>query len=250
MQKIQVRPGYVIQNTSVARGGVTYQRTRGSEERVGEDGIRQWIETEKTVDHVEAVKRVEAVAKKADYICRSLCASTTFGWFAAPDALPDIKARFSMLRREADEVNEFARSVGSRRRAHVGYVLTSLDLSHEDAARECARTVRETLGEIRDALRAGAVTGKDNALRGPAARAKGLDRLTVGLASEAVKLALESIVPAAREVRDAIKGGESPESAGAQVELGAIETALAWFAEEGISGGGSVDPSVGLDDLH
>jgi hypothetical protein len=226
---------------------VSYHRTRGIEEKIGADGIRQEIETEKTVDHVEAVRLISQVAKRADATLRKHCACTTFGYFATPEALPAIKAEFADLRNQADDANDFAASVGSARRVHVGYVLTMLDLSHEDAAREVSRTIRETLGEILAALRAGDVTGP--ALRTPAARARGLDRLAVGIVGETIRQAIESVGPAAKIIRDAVKAGESPESVGARVDLGAIETALAWVSDDGIGGTVGSPASVDLSGL-
>jgi hypothetical protein len=108
----------------------------------------------------------------------------------------------------------------------------------EDTAREVARTIRETLSDLLDALRSGQITGNGsgNQLRGPLARVKGLDRLAVGIAGESVKAALLSIPTARDEIKAAIERGQSPESAGASAELGAIENAIAWFQEGGISG--------------
>jgi hypothetical protein len=245
MKTIEVRAGYVVAGTTRERGGVTYRRERGSEERIGDDGVRQQIETEKTVDHVEAVRLIGQVAKQADYALRKHCTVTTFGYFATPEAIPLIRDEFQAVRAAADAANDFARRAGSARRVAVGYVLTRLDLSTEDAAREVSRTIRETLGEILAALRAGDVAGAS--FRTPLTRAKGLDRLATGIIGEAVRGALESIGPAAKEIRDAIKAGEDPASVGDRMDLGAIEQALAWVSDEGIGGErGPVDLS-GLD---
>jgi hypothetical protein len=250
MQRIQVRPGYVVSNTTRATGGVSYQRTRGSQVAIGDDGIQQDIETRKIVDHVEAVRKVASVAKAADYLCRKTCAQTTFGWYCAPDALSDLRVGFDALRDMANAANDFARSVGSASRVHVGFVPTMIDLGTEDAAREVARTIRETLSDVIEALRSGAVSGNgsENKLRGPVQRAKGLDKLATGLAGDAVRMALESIGPIAREIRDAVKRGESPESAGARMEFGALETALAWVSESGIGGEGATVDLSGADE--
>lgn len=253
IKQVQVRPGFLIQNASRATGGITYQRSRENEQAInGGDGITVRIVSDKTVDHVEAVKAVEAVNKKADYACRKLCTRTTFGWFCTDEALPLLRVEFDALRLEAVAVNQLAEHSRSERRVTIGYIVSRLDIAHEDTAREVARTVREALSGVRDALLSGAVTGGgvENKLRAPLAHCKGLDKLAIGIAGDAVRLALASIAPARVDIKAALDRGLSPESAGASVDLGAIENAIAWFQEGGIDGDASGNgSSVDIDPI-
>jgi len=191
------------------------------------------------------VKLVQGIVGKADYACRKNCTMTTFGWFATAESLPALRAEFDSLRDEADHVNDQASLNGCARRVHVGYVVSVLDLVHEDTAREVARTIRDALSNLHAAFRTGYVvgTGTENKLRAPLVHVKGLDRLAVGIAGESVKAALASIAGAKEAIKDAIRTGQSEESAGANVDLGAIENAIAWFQDGGIGGDDSGDGS-------
>jgi len=231
---VQIRPGYIVVNASQARGGITYRRTRIDEVTINAGcGVRARTVTTKEVDHVTAAAAVEAVVKRADYICRKNCAWTMIGWFATEEVLPAVMAEFDTLRDEAAHVNARAQAEGSQRRAYVNAVPARVDTTTEECAREIARTVRGVLGAIQDALHAGDIA----ALHAPLIKAKNLDRLTIGLPGEAVRNALATIAPAKRALKARIAQGESPESAGRALDLGAFAVAISWFEEGAIAEG-------------
>lgn len=238
-----LRPGYIVIDVSTARGGVTYRRTPIGEWAVNQgNGLQAEHKTQKTVDHCEAVAAIDAIVKRADYILKRNCAHTTFGWFCDEVTLQKVREEIRELQAEAAELNESARRAGSTRQATIGIVPAKIEIG-EDAVREVARTIREVLTEIRNALREGSIGVSANAehkaenkLHAPLHRALNLDRLAVGIAGDAVRHALNRIPVAKREIRDRIRHGDSPEMAGAAVDLGAIETAIAWFEEGGIDG--------------
>jgi len=249
--RIKVRPGYLVIDTSTATGGVSYDRQYGEATKINNgQGLQATLQTVKTVDHVEAVAALDALKKKVDYACRRYCARTAFGWFADEISLRGLRKEIDELRAEAVTLNAAAAAVGSERRAHVGIVAGKLELASPDAAREIARTIREVLGGVLDALRSGhikkvadsdgKVTQKDE-LHAPLLKCRNLDRLAVGLAGESVKLALARIPEAKKELLEAIKDGRDPEEVGAELDLGAIENAITWFEDDEI--GGSNDDS-------
>jgi hypothetical protein len=246
-KRIQVRPGYLVIDTSTATGGVTYDREYDDDPTKinNGQGIQVQLRTVKTVDHVEAVAALDALKKKVDYACRKYCARTAFGWFADEVSLRALRKEIDELRAEAVNLNAAAAAVGSERRARVGIVAGKLELASADAAREIAYTIRETLAGVLAALRAGKVkrrvkdgevVAKDE-LHAPLLKCKNLDRLAVGLAGEAVKMALDSIAPAKKELLDRMKQGEDPAAVGAELDLGAIENAITWFEEDEIGAG-------------
>lgn len=238
---IKVRPGYIVVDTSTATGGVHYQRKKSKPKSINRGkGVQQEIRTTKTVDHEEAVKAIDALVKRADYACRTLCANTAFGWFVDDIGLRKLYAQFDELRTEAEALNRAAAQVGSERRAHISVIAGKLELSSPHAAREIARTVREVLTGIFDALRAGQVKKKlgddgklliRNELHAPLLRAKNLDKLAMGPAGDAIKFALDRIPAAKKEILELLRNGESPEDAGAAVDLTVIENAIIWFEE-------------------
>mgnify|MGYP001573285335 FL=1 len=230
----EVRPGYVVVDTSTATGGITYVR-RGIDKRAINHGagIKTRHETVKEIDHVEAVAAVDAVVKAADYACRCLCTRTTFGYFVEATKLGELQEAFHGLRAEAERVNANAVRAGSQRRVHVGLVLARLEIGG-DAAIEIAHTIRSVLTEVHGALRRGAVKnakGLRNELHAPLLRCRNLERLTVGIAGEAVRLALRQIPVARGEILERLKAGDDAETAGAKADLGYIEAAVAWFEE-------------------
>lgn len=246
-KRIKVRPGYLVVDTSTATGGVTYDREYGDQVKINNgQGIQAKLQTIKTVDHVEAVAALDALKKKVDYACRKHCARTAFGWFADEVSLRALRKEVEELQAEAVTLNAAAAAVGSERRAHVGVVAGKLEIASAEAAREIARTIREVLGGVLAALRAGLVkkrTDKDgkviqkDELHAPLLKCKNLDRLAVGLAGEAVKMALDRIPEAKKEVLERLKKGDDPATIGAELDLGAIENAITWFEEDEIGAG-------------
>lgn len=237
---IQLKAGYVIVDVSSATGGVTYERELVSERTINAgQGQETNLSTKKTVDNLEAVSALDALVKQADYILRKHCARTIFGYFADAQKLEVIKAEIAELQAKADAVNYAARKVGCARRAYIGIVPAKLDIATPETAREIARTVRTVLGEVLAALRSGQVRKKNNTrdeLHGPLLRCKNLDMLAVGPAREMIRVALDQIPEAKKEIVELLESGASPEVAGREVNLGAIDNAISWFDEETFGG--------------
>jgi hypothetical protein len=241
-ETIEVTPGYMVRDLSSASGGVHYERKKSAPKTINRgNGSQQEIRTTKTVDHAEAVKAIDALVKHADYICRTICANTAFGWFVDDIGLRKLYAEFETLEAEAKKLNRAAAQVGCERRAHLSIVAAKLELSTPHAAREIARTIRNVLNDILIALRSGQVkkqtdddgnvTVRDE-LHAPLLRARNLDKLAIGTPGNAVQFALERIPLAKKEILEQLRQEILPEIAGAAVNLGAIENAIAWFEED------------------
>lgn len=224
---IKVRSGWLIVDTSTAVGGITYDRTPILEKNFGRAGLEKQFKTKKIVDHVEACAKVDAVVHKADYLMKKYCTRTTFGWFADDYVLETIKAEVVKLREEMDDANRFARLSGSTRRGRIAIVPAKLEHDGEDAVREVARTVYDTLCAIRDCLVAGEIK---NPLTVALDKARNLDRLAVGVQATTIAFALERAASARKEIRERVKTGEDAETVGKSVDLSAIDAALDMFS--------------------
>lgn len=249
-RNFKVTPGYIVVNCSTAKGGIHYKRTPISEHKINAGkGLQSDHRTKKTVDHLEAVALVDGAVKKADYACRVHGANTVLGWYVDDISLAALKADIALIEVEAAQANQVARACGSKREAYISIVPLKIDAASEEAAREIARTIREVLGDVITALRSGHVKkskdGKiEDKLHAPLLRCKNLDRLAVGLAGESVKIALQRIPEAKKEITEAVKNGDDPATVGAALDLEAIENAISWFAENALGDGTNTNAAI------
>jgi hypothetical protein len=229
--KIAVRAGWILINTSHAQGGIHYARTPKSARAInGGAGAETTHETVKTVDDVQACAAVDAIVKRAHYLLRRSAAWSVLGWVVSdPTILERVRAEVDGLQAEAVRVNLAARACGSARRAWISLVAAEVDLATPDAAREVARTIREVLGGLAEAIRAGDL----KAYHAPSIKAKHLDSLAVGITGEAVRNALDCLKRARADVKTRIDAGESPESAGRAQDLEPVDAAISWFTDDG-----------------
>ncbi|UCC72032.1 MAG: hypothetical protein JSV86_16940 [Gemmatimonadota bacterium] len=243
--KEKVKSGYVILDASTAYGGVKYRREvleQPTPAGTNGEGERKVWKTERMVDHRELVDACDRLVKQVDYALRKHASRTSFGWFADADQYAAIKARVAEIAAEAEGVNRTCAEVGCQRRCHIAVVPARLDLATPDAASEVYRTITTQLTDLKRAVRAGEVgRGFDNLLT----RAKNLDKLAVGFAGESIGWALDRVKEARREVRDKIKRGQTPESAGKQVDLDAVDAAIAMFVPMDESVNDVIDDGVG-----
>jgi hypothetical protein len=250
---IKIQPGYLVVSTSKVTGGISYDREYGEELRINENqGVQISLHTVKTVDHVEIAAALDALKKKADYAFKKHCAHSAFNWWYADDvSLKALEKEIAELQREERVLNAAAKAVGSARRAHIGIIAGKIDVATPLVAAEIARTICDVLSDVIAAFRTGQVKrvldddGKviqQNALHAPLLRCKNLDRLAVGTAGEAVKIALQHVPHVRAEIIEAIeKDGMEPAEAGARVDLEPFENAITWF-EEGSIGTDLVSP--------
>lgn len=235
----KIAPGFVIINVSTSSGGLRYIREHLAEDREGAR-LETEYKTNKVVDHVDVVRELDAKVKEVDYVLRSTCVKTAFGYFATDAKLAEAQKRIDTIKAEMDRLNHKAKILGSAHRGRIGILAARLDIANADTIRECYRAIRETLEGIYEALLRGDVRDTrdkdDNVtargqLRPALLRARNLESMAVGLAGESIKTALQCAKEARAEIIERIENGASPEEAGRGVDLAPIETAITWFGE-------------------
>jgi hypothetical protein len=244
VETVKIAPGYVIIDVSTSSGGIRYMREHILTDQAGER-VETEYKTNKVIDNQAAVKEIDACVKEADYVLRTLCVKTAFGYFATDAKLAEVQKRIDALKVQMANLNRRAEVVGSAHRGRIGTIAARLDIANPDTMRECYRTIRETLEGIHAALLRGDVRdikdGTDIKHRGqlrPALlRAKNLESMAIGLAGEAIKSALACAKEAKAQITEKLEAGQTPEAAGRDVDLLPIETAIQWFRES--FGGGS-----------
>jgi hypothetical protein len=242
-KRVEVKSGYVMLDASTAYGGVKYHRQVLKEPVPfgpnGEGEEKVW-KTKRLVDHVELVAACDKLVKQVDYALRKFCSRTSFGWFADKDQYGAVMERVAEIAADAENVNRSAAQAGCERRCHIAVVPAKLDLATPDAAREVYRSIRNVLGDLERTLRAGDVGRPFEKIL---LRAKNLDKLADGFAGETIVIGVDCAKAARREVRDKIKRGQTPESAGKQADLGGLENAITMFIpmDESIDSSGDGD---------
>lgn len=232
------RPGFIIVKTTAARGGVQYDRQTVNITQHRDGSEEKRLMTDIRRDNAKVIKDSDALVKKCDYAYKKFCTNTVFGWYADQAALSGLEEEFVKLREEADKINRVAKEVGSARRVHVGYVAAKLVLD-EYAAREIATTIVAALGRFIEALRAGDVRDvkvdgrvvKRDQVRAAEIASGNLAKLAHGIPAQILQMAIDAVRPAKAEVIRLIDQGLTPEAAGKQVDLGAIENALFYFEQ-------------------
>lgn len=234
-RKIDLKSGFIMLDVSSASGGVTYQREVLDERRTanGEGTEKTW-KTIKIVDHDDLVRKVDACAKRADYILRKHCSRFGRFWFADEAQKALVMADLVELRNQAVLANTEARIGGCARRCYVSIVPTEINLAHEDAAREVAHTIQTTLGDMLDVLKAGDIGRPFEKVM---LRMKNLEKLAVGICAESIVFARDEAKDAKKIIREKLKMGQSPESAAKAADVGMIQAAIDMFAplNEGVA---------------
>ncbi|KKM71011.1 hypothetical protein LCGC14_1434820, partial [marine sediment metagenome] len=138
------------------------------------------------------------------------------------EGLPALLVEINALIAKADAFNELAAQSRCARRVHIRAVPIRLEVDNELAAKEIARTVRETLRELIACLEAG--DAKDIARVW--LRCKNLERLAVGMHKFAIDDAKACAQNARKEIVRAAKENRCP-----VLDLEAIEAAIGLFVD-------------------
>jgi len=260
------RPGWLVIDQSTASGGVRYERRALDESTINRgNGIRTVHRSIKTVDHVEFCAAIDALVKRVDYALRKHGTRVGKNWFVDSAGLKKVEAEVAEIAAEAARLNtEDAAQAMSGRRAYIGILPMPIDFDRHEAVREIARTIRETLTEVHDALRAGAVEDFHKLKL----RCINIDRLAVGMQADAIRFALERFATARRAIKDAAKvakkkaadAGASPakieeaavrgaQDCGAALDLEAIQVAIDHFLPSvfALDGAGADDNGLGAN---
>lgn len=239
-EPIPLASGCLVINTSTASGGVTYDRTvitDDSRHQRRTISIRQI----KQVDSERIVKEIDAAVKDVDHVLRDLCARIPdVGHFAAATVVNKVHGRVAEIAQRVDRMNAEAIRLGSNHRGVARVVTAFLDRDRAENCRAVYRAIHDVLREVHEALRLGDVVDEPgplgsilrrNQLRPILLRTKNLETLVAGPTSLAIDNALTRAKTARTELLELIRGGEAPADAGTGVDLTAIETAIARFAD-------------------
>jgi hypothetical protein len=228
MTTFQIRPGFILIDTCHCSGGVSRAPLKDeTTETINQgNGLSRDYKGHVEIDHVEIKEAMDKVVGAARHIItRKFGVATPLGCVLDAEALKAVDAVLAPLKAEAEALNARAKAEGSARRAYIGYAPAALMLDHEATAVEIYRAIRQKLGKLRDAFRAGDVKKVNAAVAG----CKGIQRLAVGIQADAVRFAVDTVASLREGLHDALDKGQTPESAGAALDLDAIESAIVMF---------------------
>lgn len=176
-----------------------------------------------TIDDVQERKQAESLASAGTYQVRKVAHSTPIGYVTTRDRLAEIDAGLAQVRAQVDTFN------GCARFCHVklGYlpIPLSVDLGPE-VAQAMADTIRQGFERALEAIRGGDPRKVQNVLTG----IHNADQLCTGVMRDSVLMALDQTRDAIRTLREEVKRGVSPESAGATYDASMIEAAIGLFS--------------------
>jgi hypothetical protein len=212
-----------------AKGGVAYRRVgEESKEVFADESMVAEYSTKKEVDHIGLQTWSRKIVNSAYNVMERHCSQTPIGYWIAEDKAPKMLEELSRVRMEARKLNDYARTVNSRR--HVSIEVYSVAVGKEDdekTAIRLAETVRERLNSLREDL----FNGDLNAYATSWKRAKNLPKLATGIQSESIVMALEAARESRSALAEALKNKQDPKKAGAQLNLDAIESAIVLFTD-------------------
>ena len=223
-ETFKVQPSYVIMDISAASGGVTYTRETLSEHEIndGDGEEREW-KTNKRTDHKELCQKADALRSKAAGILRRRCAYTAIGWICEENQLIHLREDFRELQVVADLFNQRAAQSWCARRVRIGFVPVKLEIDNEAAAQEIARTIRETLRDMKTRLEGGCTLAQWGSFF--QSKVKNLDKLAAGMQKFSITAAIDCAKAARAELKVAQKAEREPE-----LDLEAIDAAIGMFS--------------------
>lgn len=238
MKSLAVNPDTVLLiPTSRVVGG---RETRSQTIRNDQSGNR--IETERNVttivSDIKERKRAEAIVASAVHVIRRSSTHTMIGYLAPKSALDSIMVALDSVKGEAIDFNGEALTC----RVEIGALPIEISIAMgPECARALADHVRSEIEALANTLRA----GDANATRAILLRTKNLGSLAVGPQAEAITFAIQEGADRLRALKDAIKRGETPESAGRALDLGMIESAQGMFTYGGeFSAEGQIESAI------
>lgn len=212
-----------------AKGGIAYRRIGEETKEVRSDeSMTAEYSTRKEVDHIGLQTWSRKVVNAAYNVMERYCSATPVGYWISEDKSYDMLQELGQVKLEARKLNEFARTVGSQRRAIIEvYAMQVGQEALEATAIRLAETVRERL----ESLRLDLLNGDLNAYATSWKRAKNLPRLATGIQAEAIVLALEAAKTSRAELSERLRNKQTPEKAGSELNFDAIDSAIVLFTD-------------------
>lgn len=222
-----------------AKGGVAYRRIGEEEKTVfADESMTAEYSTRKEVDHIGLQTWSRKIVNAAYNVMERYCSATPIGYWIAEDKAPKMLEELGQVKLEARKLNDFAKTVGSRRQVLINvFAMQVGEESLESVATRLAQTVRERLESLMEDLR----NGDLNAYATSWKRAKNLPRLSTGIQAESIVLGLESAKEARSKLSEAFK--DIPEAQrkdrarklGEGLDLTALESAI-WLFTDSVNG--------------
>jgi len=232
MAESEIREGFLVTDISGANGGISHS-TRA--QQAGEGLTKTTVLTK---DPNPALTRaMKQLVNKADYTCRSLCASTQVGWIIVEERVAELQKQFSLLTEEAEQLNQRAAKLRAARRVRLGVVLsTFVDPSQQFEAVD--RATHDGLSTLAELLREGRIVdGKDRSPWRPTMlRMANLDSLLVGQKRMRFDAAVSQANLARQVYMELVSKPGSLRKAAAAMDVYAkqIDAAVSWFVDEGV----------------
>lgn len=222
-----------------AKGGVAYRRIGEEQKEIyADESMTAEYSTRKEVDHIGLQTWSRKIVNMAYNVMERYCSATPIGYWASQEIAPKMLEELGQVKLEARKLNDFAKTVGSRRQVLINaHAIQVGEESLESVATRLAQTVRERLESLMEDLR----NGDLNAYATSWKRAKNLPRLSTGIQAESIVLGLESAKEARSKLAEAFK--DVPEAQrkdrarklGEGLDLTALESAI-WLFTDSVNG--------------
>lgn len=225
-----IKGGFLVQPEFSAVGGVAYER-----QPVRTDGAVQEARVVRKADNADVLKDSKAIIGAAYYTMERTCLNTPVGYFCDPQMLIEVRDALSDIQKAAGMFNEMSAMLGSDRRVTIDLYELPLPLENEHLIRRLLRLVVDRLSDVRTALR----NGDRKEFEAVHDKARNLDKITTGVNSDAIRLALDLAKDRKRELLDQLRSGADPRVAGSRLDLSSLDAAINLFSAEPV--GGSVE---------
>lgn len=164
----------------------------------------------------------EKLASAGKHIVRKHASHTLIGHLTNGPKMATMKQEMDAHRTRVEAFN--ATAVHSKVR--VGFMAIPIGTQIDEG---CARTIADSVRENMEALRDALLAGDEGKVRAAMLRAKNCELLAVGLQRESVIAALQQAKDGLRELKEQIKRGLTPESAGASLDVSMLDGAAQLF---------------------
>ena len=225
MRKIELASGHFLVTEFSATGGVSYSKEDERTETQG-DAESATYQAHKRIDHVGVVQVSKKIIAAAYSAMERHAVRNPVGWWVSEAKLAALQAELAQCQQEAENLNRLARGAGSARRVSIDVLeIVLAGESGAKVAQRLAQTVRERLGEIRQALATGDLKLTTELLR----KARTLRTLAVGMQAETIDMALDCAKTVKESLAEARKA--DPKALPTDDDLGPIDSAIVLFTD-------------------
>lgn len=221
---IVIKPGILVSMKTSVGGGIVYERTDLSDEKVGTSETTRW-ETVKIVNDVEDFNRAGVVRGEASAMIRKVCIKSAFGLIC----LSTNEAELQKAIAEAMQMcNNYNRSGVNKSFVRINVLQGRI--ADNDA--EASRGIAQEMMDIIDQMKQGIVNFDVRSIRDAAGKAREVSKILEGQEAEVVANAVAAARKAARMIAKRVeKGGEEALVVFRDLQLGPIDIARFAFMD-------------------